>query len=102
MDTQLYGVAIVPSIVGLITVAKQTGLPTRFAPAASLIFGIAAGIALQLNTASQNWFAAVVLGIGLGLSATGLYSGSTTVAATYGGKQAAPEQSAQKSSVVAS
>jgi hypothetical protein len=61
-----------------------------------VVLGIAGGVALQLNAASPNWVGAVVVGIGLGLSAIGLYSGTTTVATTYAARQqSAPTADAQ-------
>ena len=64
----------IPVVIGLIAVAKQTGLPTRFAPLAALVLGIA----LTALTGT-SWQADILQGIITGLSAAGLYSGSLTV-----------------------
>lgn len=74
MNDIVFGVALVPLIVGVVQVAKLTGLPDRFAPLASLILGLVLSAGLGL---SQNDFTAesLLVGIALGLSASGLYSG---------------------------
>jgi hypothetical protein len=79
VNTQLlFGIAVVPAIVGLVEVGKDLGVPTRVAPALAVLFGILAGLA-QLYAGQWPWIQAVVLGISLGLSACGLYSGAKTV-----------------------
>lgn len=79
MNTQLlFGVAVVPAVIGLVEVCKDLGLPTRAAPAAAVVFGVLAAMA-QLYAGTWPWIQAVVLGISLGLSACGLYSGAKTV-----------------------
>lgn len=83
-DTLLFGVAAVPSIVGLVQVLKEMGLPGRFAPGASVLLGILAGVGQVFASAggtNGTIAQAVVTGIALGLSASGLYSGATTVVA---------------------
>jgi hypothetical protein len=81
MNTQiLFGVAVVPAVVGLVEVCKDLGLPTRAAPAAAVAFGILAALA-QIYAGTWPWIQAVVLGVALGLAAAGLYSGDKTVAA---------------------
>ena len=84
MDTQiLFGIAVVPAVVGLVEVGKDLGLPTRAAPAAAVAFGVLASMA-QLYAGTWPWIQAVVLGVALGLSASGLYSGAKTIAAKAG------------------
>ena len=73
----LFGVVIVPAVIGLVQVAKDIGLPSRFAPAAAVGFGILAGLA-QIYASRWAWIQAIVVGIALGLSAVGLYAGTTT------------------------
>lgn len=92
MNTQiLFGVAVVPAVVGLVEVCKDLGLPTRAAPAAAVVFGVLAALA-QIYAGTWPWIQAVVLGIALGLSACGLYSGAKTVAAkAMGDATPAPE-----------
>lgn len=90
----LFGVVIVPAVVGLTQVVKECGVPSRLAPAAAVFFGVLAGLA-QIYGAHFQWIQAVVIGIALGLSAVGLYSGATslfaaTQAASPAASQAAP------------
>ena len=62
-------VAIVPVILGLVQVAKQVGLPSKFAPLVS----IALGVGLVALTGA-SWQADIVQGIIAGLAASGLWS----------------------------
>lgn len=65
-----------PIVIGLVAVARMSGVPSRWLPLASLIIGIIFGllfIGLSLIGA--------LCGIALGLAAVGLYEfGRTTVA----------------------
>lgn len=67
-------VAIVPVVVGLVSIAKGVGIPSKYAPVASLAIGIAL-VALT----GVAWQAFVVQGIIAGLAASGLYSGTKAV-----------------------
>lgn len=80
----LFGIAVVPAVIGLVEVCKDLGLPTRAAPAASVIFGVLAALA-QLYAGQWPWIQATVVGIALGLAACGLYSGAKTTV-TFGGR----------------
>ena len=64
-------VAAVPVCLGLVAVVKSAGLPSRFAPLASLAVGI--GLVALTGVA---WQAFVAQGIIVGLAASGLWSGS--------------------------
>lgn len=64
-------IAIVPVVIGLVGVAKGSGLASKHAPVVSII----AGIALVALT-GVAWQIFVVQGIIAGLAASGLYSGS--------------------------
>lgn len=66
-------VAIVPIVVGLVQVAKGVGIPSKYAPVVSIVFGI--GLVALTGVA---WQAFVVQGIIAGLAASGLYSGGKT------------------------
>lgn len=70
---EVYGVAIVGLIVGLVEVLKKAGLPRRFLPLSSLIFGVAAGI---FYIQPSDLKAGIIIGLMIGLSASGLYSGT--------------------------
>ena len=83
MNNQLlFGVVVVPAVIGLVEVLKQAGLPSKFAPIAAVSFGILAGFA-QLEAGKLPWIPAVVIGVSLGLSAVGLYSGISSVSANF-------------------
>ena len=81
MDTTLlFGIAVIPAIVGLVQVVKDLGLPSNYAPLAAVLFGLLAGFA-QFYAGQLPWISAAVTGVALGLSAVGLYAGARTVAA---------------------
>jgi len=63
METAL----VIPAITGIVEALKQTGLPTRFAPLASVLLGVA-----------SHWLVpeiSILTGILYGLGGVGLYSG---------------------------
>ncbi len=68
---EIYGVAIIPLIVGLVQLVKKLGLPSRFAALLSVVLGVGAGFVMHPGNVSQ----AVIVGLMIGLSASGLYSG---------------------------
>ena len=78
MEQQYAGVAGVGLIAGLVEVCKRVGLPIVWAPALSLLLGIALSVGYEWVTVPNTrevWFNAVIVGLGLGLAASGLYSG---------------------------
>ena len=72
MDIQMYDVALIPATMGLVEVAKSAGLPGKYAPIVSLAIGIALGIGTSLDNIGKG----VIVGVAVGLSASGLYSGT--------------------------
>lgn len=70
---EVYGVALIGLIVGLVEVLKKAGLPKKFLPLSSLILGVAAG---TLYVYPANLKAGIIVGLMMGLSASGLYSGT--------------------------
>ena len=70
METAYFGVGFVPLVIGLVEVAKRAGLPSRFAPLLSLFLGVGLMFAVGADIIQ-----ATVLGLAVGLSASGLYSG---------------------------
>jgi hypothetical protein len=74
--TEFFGVLVVPVIVGLVEVAKGTGLSARWAAPMAL----ALGLALSLIAADDGitMAGAVMRGLALGLSASGLYAAVDT------------------------
>jgi hypothetical protein len=77
-NSTLFGIVVVPAVVGLVQVCKQAGLPSQLAPAAAVFFGILAALA-ELYQTSWPWTQAIVVGVALGLSASGLYSAGATL-----------------------
>lgn len=69
----IYDVVLIPLIIGLVEMLKGVGLPKRLLPVASLFFGIAAGI---FYVYPDDIKGGILVGIMLGLSASGLYSGT--------------------------
>lgn len=61
---------LVPLIMGIVQVAKVSGLNSRYAPLLSLALGLAFGVGMgEVN------FDGIMQGIAIGLSASGLFSG---------------------------
>jgi len=70
---EVYGVAMIGLIVGLVETLKRAGLPKRFLPLSSLFFGVIAG---TIYIHPTNLKAGIIVGLMMGLSASGLYSGT--------------------------
>lgn len=70
---EVYGVALIPLIIGLVELMKWFGLPKKVTPIASLILGLIAGI-VYVNP--EDLKGGVLVGLMIGLSASGLYSGT--------------------------
>lgn len=67
---QLYDVAIIPLILGVVELFKRSGLPAKYAPLIAVIFGLLFSIAyLDIPTKES-----IIVGLVIGLSASGLYS----------------------------
>lgn len=79
MNEIIYGIAVIPLIIGLVQALKQVGLPDQFAPLASIGLGLALAIAQILTGAEMTPLAVVLNGIAYGLAASGLYSGARAV-----------------------
>ena len=69
---EIYDVAIIPLIVGMVELAKKLGLPDKFAAVLSAILGVVIGL---VYVAPNDPAKAVLVGLSMGLSASGLYSG---------------------------
>jgi hypothetical protein len=68
---QVYDVALIPLIIGLVQILKTLGLGKKYLPLASLVFGLAGGIFLIYPGDIKG---GILVGLMLGLSASGLYS----------------------------
>ena len=74
--------AAVPLIVAVVELCKALGLPTRLAPLAAVVVGLALGMLgtlVAFYPAARPWLEGVLGGIVLGLAASGLYSGQKTL-----------------------
>ena len=69
----VYGVALVPVLVGLTELLKRFGLPARFIPLSSLIMGYFFAFYYLAPGEPKK---AILFGTVLGLSAIGLFSGA--------------------------
>lgn len=72
-----YDVALVPIITGLVQVAKEVGLPSRFASLFSVLLGVVAGVTYLFP---DDLWKGIFVGITFGLAACGLYSGGKNTA----------------------
>lgn len=72
-EITIYGMALVPVITAMVQLLKMSGLPKKYLPFSSLIMGILSGF---YYLAPGDPPKAVFLGIIVGLSAVGLYSGT--------------------------
>jgi hypothetical protein len=66
------GVSIVAIITGLVKVAREIGLPSKFAPILSVVLGVILGVTTSLY-AANSIFIGIIGGIATGLAASGLY-----------------------------
>lgn len=65
---------LVPLVIGLVQIVKSAGLPSTWAGAVAVGLGIGTQFLATTLIASPHWGVTVLLGIGVGLSAAGLYS----------------------------
>lgn len=77
MFDSLIAVATVPTVVALVNVCKRAGLPAHFAPAVAVGFGLVCQLLLWLATGGSFWVA-IVAGVLLGLSASGVHDIAST------------------------
>jgi len=66
------GIPAVLLIIGISEILKKVGFNTKYIPIVNLILGLVVGISLNLNDVKMGVF----VGIAVGLSASGLYSGT--------------------------
>lgn len=71
----IYDIAIVPLIIGIVQLCKRFGLKPKYAPFIALPVGILIGIVYFENSIKEG----VLIGVMFGLSASGLYSSSKNV-----------------------
>lgn len=72
-EITVYGIALVPVVTGMVQLLKMSGLPKKYLPISSVILGVLSG---YYYLAPDDLPRAIFLGIIVGLSAVGLYSGT--------------------------
>ena len=73
MDLVIYGVSVVVVLMGVVELLKQLGLPSKYGGITAVGLGIAISVGYSLF-ADSLLFQAVITGLALGLTASGLYS----------------------------
>lgn len=78
------GLAAIPFVIGLVELLKPFISDKRFYPIVAVVFGVALNevVAWQLN---QGYALATLLGVTVGLAASGLYSTGATIRRGNGG-----------------
>jgi len=70
---EVYDIALIPLIIGLVEVFKRYGISKKALPVIALAFGVLAGIFYVYPNDIKG---GILVGLMLGLSASGLYSGA--------------------------
>ncbi len=73
---EIYDVVLIPLIIGMVELLKMYGMKKRLLPPMALIFGVVGGI---FYIYPDDIKAGVLVGLMMGLSASGLYSGGKAV-----------------------
>lgn len=73
MDLEIYGISAVLLIMGIVQLAKNVGFPSKYAGVLSVGMGVLASVGYTLFQETEI-FKTLVIGLALGLSASGLYS----------------------------
>ncbi|MFK2824118.1 hypothetical protein QYG89_00215 [Bacillus sp. B190/17] len=69
---ELYNIAIIPLVLGVVELFKRGGMPVKYSPFVAVILGLLFGI-FYIGTDIKE---GIIIGLMLGLSASGLYSSS--------------------------
>ncbi|UTI42091.1 hypothetical protein [Niallia sp. RD1] len=72
---EMYDVAIIPLILALVELLKRVGFPVKYTPVVALVLGVGFGLVYIDGDIKQS----IIVGLMLGLSASGLYSGTKSV-----------------------
>ncbi|MBE1554711.1 hypothetical protein H4683_001789 [Filibacter limicola] len=73
---EIYDVVLIPLIIGMVQLLKLYGMPKRLLPIVALVFGVVGGI---IYVYPHDIKAGTLVGLMMGLSASGLYSGGKAV-----------------------
>lgn len=72
---EIYDVAIIPLILAVVEFFKRCGVPMKYSPIIAVVFGMLVGI-FYIDAEFKE---RIIVGLMLGLSATGLYSGTKNI-----------------------
>lgn len=75
-DLVIGGIPVIAIIIGLVEYIKSWGLGSKYAALVAMSLGILASVTVQLTVVypgASPWVEAVVIGLVIGMSATGLY-----------------------------
>lgn len=73
---EIYDVVLIPLIIGVVELLKMYGVKKRLLPIMALVFGMIGGI---VYIYPNDIKAGILVGLMMGLSASGLYSGGKAV-----------------------
>lgn len=73
MQLEIYGVSVVFLIIGLVQLAKNLGLNSKYGGVVAVILGVATSVGYSFF-GELEVFKAVIIGLAIGLSAAGFYS----------------------------
>ena len=73
---EIYDVVLIPLIIGTVELLKMYGMKKRLLPLVALVFGIVGGV---FYVYPEDIKAGILVGVMMGLSASGLYSGGKAV-----------------------
>lgn len=80
MTFEVYDISIIPLIVFLTSIILNIGIPKKFGPIISTILGIIFGV---IFVSPDDILKGIILGIFMGASAVGFYSGTKNVYQQY-------------------
>lgn len=76
MEISLANAALIPVVLALVQVAKKLGIPSKWAPVVSIVLGF---ITVYLTNGHNS---EILAGLLVGLSASGIWSGSKSMIAS--------------------
>lgn len=79
-----YDIAVVPVIIALIELVKRAGVPKRALPLIAVVLGVVSGFVYIAPGQADE---AVLVGVVMGLSAVGLYSGAKNISEVHVGEK---------------
>ena len=67
---EIYDVALIPLILGIVELFKRQGLPVKYSALVAVVFGLIFGIVYVADGLKDG----IIIGLSMGLGASGLYS----------------------------